>query len=132
MAFDRSGASAVEFALILPVLLLLLFGILAYGLYIGTAHSVAQLAADGARSAVGGLTSGERDSLSRSYIAQVAPDFELVHPDQVTVSTRQTGEAFRVTVRYDSSALPIWNFGLGLVLPSKIIERSATVLVGAS
>lgn len=43
------GAAAVEFALVAPVLFLLLFGIMDYGLYFADALSVRQAAGQGAR-----------------------------------------------------------------------------------
>lgn len=55
---DR-GAAAVEFALVVPVLLLLLFGMIDYGLYFSNRLAVQQGAHDGAREAAIGQTSGD-------------------------------------------------------------------------
>jgi Flp pilus assembly protein TadG len=61
--FDRaqSGASA-EFALIMPVFLAMLFGIVVFGAYLGVVHDVQQLAAEAARSSVAGPAS---DAMAR-------------------------------------------------------------------
>lgn len=48
---DERGAAAVEFALVLPILLLLLFGIIAYGYMLSFRGSLSQAAAEGARAA---------------------------------------------------------------------------------
>jgi Flp pilus assembly protein TadG len=48
---DDSGASAVEFALVLPLLVLLLFGIISYGVMLSFRQSLSQAAAEGARAA---------------------------------------------------------------------------------
>ncbi|MDT0203264.1 TadE/TadG family type IV pilus assembly protein [Nocardioides sp. AE5] len=46
---DESGASAVEFALVFPVLALLLFGIISYGYMFTVRQAMTQAAAEGAR-----------------------------------------------------------------------------------
>lgn len=47
---DR-GAAAVEFAIVLPLLLLILFGIFSYGIMLSFRQSISQSAAEGARAA---------------------------------------------------------------------------------
>ena len=53
---DRSGATAVEFAFLAPVLIFILMGITGYGGYFWISHSVQQLANDAARAAIPGTT----------------------------------------------------------------------------
>ena len=48
---QQDGASAVEFALIAPVVLLLLFGIISYGYMLSFRQAISQGAAEGARAA---------------------------------------------------------------------------------
>lgn len=48
---DARGAAAVEFALILPVLMVLVFGIVNYGDMLSVRQSVSQAASEGARAA---------------------------------------------------------------------------------
>lgn len=48
---DARGAAAVEFALILPILLILVFGIINYGDMLSVRQSVSQAASEGARAA---------------------------------------------------------------------------------
>lgn len=45
------GAAAVEFALIMPILLVLVFGIISYGYMLSFRQSISQAAAEGARAA---------------------------------------------------------------------------------
>lgn len=45
------GAAAVEFALVVPLLVLLLFGIISYGVMLSFRQSMSQAAAEGARAA---------------------------------------------------------------------------------
>ncbi len=62
---DRSGATAVEFAFLAPVLMFMLMGIGGYGGYFWMSHSVQQLANDAARAAIPGTTATERASWPR-------------------------------------------------------------------
>ena len=48
---DERGASAVEFALVLPLLVLFLFGIITYGYMFSVRQALTQAAAEGARAA---------------------------------------------------------------------------------
>ena len=48
----EKGAVAVEFALIAPLLIALVFGIISFGYLFGVSHSVQQLAAEAARVSV--------------------------------------------------------------------------------
>ena len=54
---DERGAAAVEFALVVPILLLLLFGIIDYGYMLSYRQGLSQGAAEGARKAAVSLTS---------------------------------------------------------------------------
>ena len=48
----HGGASAVEFALILPAFLAIVFGIVVFGAYLATVHGVQQLAAEAGISSI--------------------------------------------------------------------------------
>ena len=52
---DRSATSAIEFAILSPLFIFFVMGMVAYGIYFGAAHSVQQIAADAARTAIAGL-----------------------------------------------------------------------------
>lgn len=134
-SFERCqrGASAVEFAIIAPLFIGLLLGVLAYGMYIGASHSVAQLTADAARASVAGLTDAERTSIAEQHVAQNIANFPLLDASHVHVfaaADPSNSSQFRVTVQYDTSDLPIW-FMAGLVpLPDKKLERAAVIVRG--
>ncbi|HSI16265.1 MAG TPA: TadE family protein, partial [Sphingomonas sp.] len=49
LAVDLRGVAVVEMAIVLPVLLVILMGIVTYGSWFLTAHSVQQVANDAAR-----------------------------------------------------------------------------------
>lgn len=127
-----SGASAVEFAIVASLFLMVALGILAYGIYLSAAHSVSQLAADSARASIAGLNDTERAKIATDHVTLHAKDFILLDKTKVTVEAAPLADSnqFQVVVRFDASDLPIW-FMSGLVpLPPKIIERSASIKRG--
>ncbi len=130
---DKSGASAVEFAVLAPVFLLLLIGMICYGLLFATSHGVAQLAADAARAAVAGLSDQERKDIAESHVRSRAKNYLLMQPEGIDVAAAADPEdanQFVVSIRYDSSGLPIWTFAGLLPLPDPIIERMASIKRG--
>jgi Flp pilus assembly protein TadG len=130
---DRKGTSAVEFALLAPIFIMLFLGMAAYGIYFGASHSVQQLAADAARTAIAGLNATERSTLATNFIRLNASGYPFVDPKKVTVNTRDSaadGSQFVVAVQYDASTLPIWKLFKGLPLPGMTISRQSTIRVG--
>lgn len=130
---NEAGASAVEFAVVVPVYLVFVLGILAYGIYFGASHSTAQLAADAARASVAGLTDSERSELALKHVARNAASYPLLDSSAVEAEAGPMADdatQFRVVVRYDSSQLPIWGLVGFLPLPNSVIERTATIKRG--
>lgn len=132
-AAETSGAAAVEFALLLPLYLFLVLGMTAYGIYFGAAHSVQQLSADAARTAVAGLDARERQDLARQFIERNADGYLFIDLDRLTVEVGDSGadaSQFDVTLSYDARQLPIWGLWERLPMPSKTILRRATIRMG--
>ena len=130
---DASGTSAVEFAILAPVFLLLLTGMLAYGIYFGAAHSIQQLAADAARTAIAGLSQTERDKLVKAFLDANAGDYMLIDRTRLSFTIGdKPGDPtqYRVTLKYDASQLPIWNLYPPLPLPSTQIASTSTIRRG--
>jgi Flp pilus assembly protein TadG len=130
---EERGSSAIEFAIIAPVFLLMLFGMLAYAIYFGAAHSVQQLAADAARTSIAGLSAAERDSLVEAFIDNNAGDYLLLDPSQIAYEVGDKEEdtnQYRVTVSYNASQLPIWNLYVPLPLPDQTIRFTSTIRLG--
>ena len=130
---DDRATSAIEFALLTPVFLLLLTGMLAYGIYFGAANSLQQLTADAARVAIAGLDEAERNRLVEAYLDNNADQYLLLDSTHLTYTIRDDTSdpnQYLVTLRYDASELPIWNLYVPLPLPSSQIAYSSTIRRG--
>lgn len=98
------GVALLEFALVAPLFLLLLLGVVAYGLFFATQIAVVTAASEGARASIPGLSSGERNILAtRAAQAVIQGYAPLLKPSSATVTagdaTGGTG-LFQVTVAY--------------------------------
>jgi Flp pilus assembly protein TadG len=130
---EETGASAVEFAMIAPILLMLTFGIVGYGTVLGTYHGVQELASEAARASVAGLTDPERATLAQSYLRANASAYAFLDPGKLALTTQPTGSpptGFEVTVSYDMSGSFIYRLGRLVPMPSPLIQRSAVVRYG--
>ena len=129
---DRAGTSALEFAIIAPLFFLVLFTLIAYGIYLSVTHSVQQIAADAARTAVAGLNANERVTLVNHYLDASRFNYSFLNRQKMNVQVADdpgNPDQFTVTISYDSSDLPIWKM-FTFALPQEKIERYATVRVG--
>jgi len=135
MKFIRAqqGTAAIEFAILVPVFLLMLTGMMAYGIYFGAANSVQQIAADAARTAIAGLNETERNRLVRDFLDNNAEDYMFIERGLLSVSTGTNPadpNQYRVAISYDASQLPIWNLYVPLPLPSPVIAYTSTIRRG--
>jgi Flp pilus assembly protein TadG len=129
----RGGGAAVEFAILAPVFLLMLAGMLAYGLYFGAAHSLQQLSADAARIAISGLDATERNLLVGRYLDRHASDYVLIDRDFLTYSIGDDPDdatQYRVVLIYDAIELPIWNLYPPLPTPGRYLTFSSSIREG--
>ncbi|MFD1333001.1 TadE/TadG family type IV pilus assembly protein [Methylopila musalis] len=130
---DRTASAAVEFAIVAPVLVTMLAGLLTYGVYFGLAHSVQQLAADAVRASIGGLTDQEREQLARAHVTASAGQYVLIDPARVSVVARpapSNASTFEVVVTYDARGLALWSLDGLAPTPTKTIARSAAIRRG--
>jgi Flp pilus assembly protein TadG len=124
----RSGTSAVEFALMLPLFLAFIFGIVVFGSYLAMVHGVEQLAAEAARSSIAGMTDSERNSLATSYVAANASTYPLLVPGNLTVSAAPSpsnANVYVVTVNYDASGNFIYSLPFVPAPPTTIVSSAA-------
>lgn len=129
---DRSGASAVEFAIVAPVFLCLLLTFFGYGFYLTTSNTIQQLAADAARTAVAGLSATERAKLANDYIIRSTLDYPMLERGKLKVTVSDDAknpDQFTVQLAYDASGLPIWSL-YSFAMPSSQIHRFSTIRLG--
>jgi Flp pilus assembly protein TadG len=147
---EERGAAAVEFALILPILVLLVFGIIAFGYMLSFRQALSQAAAEGGRAAAvqpAGTADGDRLTAARaaindaldSYGVECTSGGGLTHSGGATgtctiaigaCTTGPTGaECAKVTLNYPySSNALIPGLGINAILPDNL-EYSTEVRV---
>ncbi len=124
------AASAVEFALVTPLFLAMVFGIVMFGSYFAVIHGVQQLAAEAARVSIAGLNDTERGNLARNYVTANAATYPLITPAKLGVTAAvSSGDAnvFVVTLNYDASQMFIYALPSFVPVPSPAIVRSAAI-----
>lgn len=130
---DRSGATAVEFAFIAPILILFLFGIIAFSTVFATMHALQQLTSEAARASVAGLDDTERAKIVSDFVSRNVNSYVFIDPLKLKVAaTTLAGQAtnYEVTLTYDNSASFIYMFRSILPLPPPTLQRSAIVVRG--
>jgi Flp pilus assembly protein TadG len=118
---EQRGAAIVEMALVLPLLLVLLMGVLVYGHYFLLAHSVQQAANDGARAAIVGLDADDRRTIAEAAVARSLQAVAGTH--SVTVS--ETGDTVTVAVGFTAAHGALVQSAL-VPSPGRVIRTRAT------
>lgn len=132
---DRRGTSAVEFAVIAPLFIATILGMVAYGIYFGASHSIQQIAADAARASVAGIDDAERREIAARYVRDNSGGYPFIRADRVTLElggSEMDPELFRVLIRYDARELPIWGLFDRVPMPSTTIRRQSQIRIGGS
>jgi Flp pilus assembly protein TadG len=136
---DQRGTALVEFALVLPLLLLVLFGVLDFGKAFNYWNDETHLAAEGARWAEVDSNPGGSGQTLQQYIQQQADSGELRSNATVCVSfpsnpdtgtSGQVGDPVTVTVSSTYDWLPFVSAQAGLT-PSTTIRGTATMRLEA-
>ncbi|CAN5431837.1 pilus assembly protein [soil metagenome] len=125
----REGSAAIEFALIAPVFLLMICGMVVYGSWFSLAQSVQSLATEAARASIGGLDIAERRSLATAYVEahKSLAGLDAAHVvEQIDVTDSET----RVAVLFDTTDHPVRAMSQLIPSPPAVIERTAVVLSG--
>ena len=107
----EAGASAVEFAIILPVLLLLIFGIIEFGFAIYDKTMITHASREGARAGivfrVPVVTDDEIVNVVNNYLSDTLITFGGSNSATVTVTRAgyNAGDPLKVTVAYTYTSL---------------------------
>jgi Flp pilus assembly protein TadG len=128
----RRASSAVEFAMVLPIFLTIVFGIVVFGSYLAVIHGVQQLAAEAARSSIAGMSETERGTLASSFVTANAGTYPLIDSTRLSVNAATSAanaNVFVVTVNYDASSMFIYTLPF-VPMPNSHIVRSAAIPYG--
>ncbi|MES2859937.1 MAG: TadE/TadG family type IV pilus assembly protein [Pseudomonadota bacterium] len=126
----RTGSAAIEFAILGPLLIVLLMGMVVYGGWFWLAQGVQSLATESARAALGGLDAAERTRLATAFVAAEAGPGAGLDPQKLTVAVESDVDVIRVKVVLDASQHPVLAFAALLPQPPSRIERTAVVRIG--
>ncbi len=127
---DRSGAAAVEFAIVGPMLILVLMGVFTYGGYFFTAHTIQQLTNDAARAAIAGLDDDERRTLAQQSLRASIAAQGALRGDLADVTVTRSGQMLTVAVTYDAGDDLYWAFQSLVPAPASRISRRASIQLG--
>ena len=123
---DRRGATLVEFALLTPLLLMLLMGIVGYGSWYLVAHGVQQAANDAARAALAGANAGERATIARDAAMRAIGRGTGMKPERATITVEDDGASLLVRIAYDAADNPALQTPV-IPMPPALIRRDAAV-----
>lgn len=126
---DRRGVAAIEFAIVAPLLIMMMFGMIMYGSWFWMAHSVQSMASESARAAIAGLDPTEREQLARAFVGVQVSDLGL-NAAKAAVAVESTPTVIRVNIAYDASDHPLMALSGLIPSPPKIIRRTAVVRLG--
>lgn len=122
---NNKGQSLVETALVLPVILILLTGIIDFGLLFNNYLIVSNASREGARAAVTGKTDAQIDAVVDNAAVSLNPAnlTVTITPDEST--GRITGDAVTVTVQYQYSMItPI----IAAIVPGPLNLNTSTTM----
>jgi Flp pilus assembly protein TadG len=120
---DQKGASAVEFAILLPVLLLVLFGIIEFSVAFYDKAMITNASREGARAGIvlrdPPLTDVEITGIIDNYLSGSLISFDGASVRDITItpldtSTLTTGDPLTVTVSYPYNFYLLPGFVAGL------------------
>ena len=130
---NQKGASAVEFALIVPLLVLVIFGIIEFGLLLYNQQVITNASWEGARAGVVvGLdrSGNEHETISQNTATNYCSNHLVTFSDDsspLSISTSgaaSSGDDLTVTVSYLYDFLMLSNLGIGPVtLDAKTIMK---------
>ncbi|TRO97225.1 pilus assembly protein [Glycocaulis profundi] len=127
---DRRGVSAVEFALLAPVALVMMCGLVAYGLIFSTHISLQQLVAETTRATVSGITPEERSAIARDHLSRTIDRYPLLRADAADVSVISAGGMTEVRLYYDATGHPAYVFEGLLPLPARNVTYRQSIRDG--
>ena len=129
----KTGTAAVEFAIIAPLFLMMVLGMLGFGIYLGAAHSTRQLTSDVARATIAGTTEIERQTIAHNFVFQSLKSYaflDLEHIDVIVSDSESAPNQFDVQISFRADDLPVWSLMDFVPQPGKVITATATIKNG--
>jgi Flp pilus assembly protein TadG len=140
----ENGVEILEFALVIPIFIFVLYGLIAFGIMISAKQSIVHASAEGARAALGavplnGQSTPDAEQAAAARQARNSVNSALGSNGQyatVTVppptycSGASGPQCIKVTISYDYGSHPLIPPapGLGLVMPSAISSTAVLEL----
>ncbi|WP_372855499.1 TadE/TadG family type IV pilus assembly protein [Sphingomonas sp.] len=125
-----SGTAVIEMALVLPLLLMLVMGVVTYGHLFFRAHDVQEAANDAARATISGLNAAERASIAQESVQTSFRRTGTLDPTRSSIVIEDDGTTLVVRLTYDASNDPLLSLGV-LPVQDRMIRRSAAIRLGA-
>ncbi len=115
----QKGVAAIEFAIVLPLLMIILFGIIEFGLLLYDKQVITNASREGARIGISDVVVSDADieAVVDNYIANNLITFSTASTSPVTTIDRDGtgfGADLAVTVEYDYDFLILPNFATSL------------------
>lgn len=125
----ESGQAMVEFTLILPLFILLLFGLVDFGCYFTHSLSVTSAAREGARAGVIYAYDADFFTKVKTKVTDSAPDLD---PAYLVTTVTKTGASGKedVVVSLDYTAKSLTPVGMMLWGPEYHVKSSCTMKIG--
>lgn len=131
---SQDGMAALEFALLAPALLMLVFAIIVYSLYFSTLMGVRHAAAEGARAAMAGLSLQERTTLATARAQAVIDNYGALlssgGPSTITATPDGSG-LFTVRVSHNLSGTAMMRYAGFIPLPSPVVSATVSITNGS-
>ena len=124
---DPRGAALIEFALVLPILLTMLMGIVSFGEYFLTAHLVQQAANDAARAALASAT--ERKGIAVDTAKRMIDSTGILRSSRGQVDAVEVDNMITVSIRYDATSDPLLNLPF-VPTPGRTMTAKGIAMIG--
>lgn len=127
------GNSAVEFALLVPILLVVFAAIMVFGIYLGASHNLRQLASDAARASIAGVSDQERGQLARQRVDSALNQGAMFKPGTVDVQVGPDpadATVYTVTLSFDARSLGFSGLSGLVPMPPDLLRSTVSVRRG--
>ncbi len=130
---NRRGTAAVEFVLVAPILFVLIYGAVVYGIFFATWIAVTEAASEGARASLAGMSSTERQTLATTAVDRIFNAYApLLTTSNMSLSFPAAANAnlFSVAISYNFASSGLASFATIVPLPSTNPQITVTVSNG--